>query len=83
MGELRKMFTTGSCPGFINQDRIYSVAKEVLDIAKTGLVERDLGEEVFLDSLYERVENKTNPAIDYVRMRKEGRSISDIIREYA
>ena len=83
VGELRKMFTTGSCPGFINQDRIYSVAKEVLDIAKTGLVERDLGEEVFLDSLYERVENKTNPAIDYVRMRKEGRSISDIIREYA
>ena len=83
VGELRRMFTTGSCPGFINESRIYDVAREILDISKSGLRERGLGEEVYLDALYERVENKTNPAIDFVRAKKSGKSITEIIKDYA
>lgn len=83
VGELRRMFTEGDCPGFIDQDRIFDLAKEIIDLAKLGLKERGFGEEIYLDSLYERVENKTNPAIDYVKARKSGKSITEIIKEYA
>ena len=82
-GELRKMFTTGACPGFINKDRIFDVAKEILDISSEGLKERGLGEEMYLDALYDRIENKTNPALDFIRMRKEDKSITDIVKAFS
>jgi len=44
-------------------DEIASLAQELLDMAKTGLVNRGLGEESYLSTLYERVEKRESPAI--------------------
>ena len=83
VGELRRMFTIGTFPGFINRERIYDVAKETLDIARAGLRERGNGEEIYLEPLYERVYNKTNPALDFLNMKNEGKSITEIVEKYA
>ncbi len=38
------------------------LAKQLVDIASKGLEARELGEEAYLDSLYDRLERKMNPA---------------------
>ena len=83
VGELRRMFTAGACPPSINKDKIYLVARDILDIATAGLKERGLGEEVYLEPLYQRVEDRTNPALDYLHAVKSGSSITEIIKDYA
>lgn len=51
-------------------------------MSKEGLIERGYGEEVFLESLYERVKNRTNPAKDMLKKLGQDKSIEDIIDDY-
>ncbi len=60
--ELRKLFTKIDFPSNFDKDEVYSLVKQVVDIAKKGLEQRNLGEEVFLDPLYERIQRRQNPA---------------------
>ena len=80
--ELRKLFCRRILPGFVDRDKVYERLETLLDIARIGLLERGLGEEIFLDSLYKRVKEKSNPAIHLLDELKAGHSIEDIIKEY-
>ena len=81
-GELRKMFNQKELPSFVDEDQLYGLAKNVLDLAKEGLRMRGYGEEVLLEPLYERVKNRTNPAKTILHMRDRGVALEDIILEY-
>lgn len=41
--------------------------RDLLHIAERGLIERGRGEETFLDPLYRRAADRTNPAIEWIR----------------
>ena len=81
-GELRKMLVKDSLPGFIDENGLYSLAKEVLDLSKEGLINRNLGEEIYLAPLYDRIKKHTNPARNLFRELSDGKSLDDIIIEY-
>ena len=69
-------------PKSIDADILYDVAKSVLDLSKEGLKERELGEEVFLDSLYENIEERTNPGKRVLDYLSEGKDLEELIKEY-
>ena len=41
-----------------------------------------MNEECFLDPLYDRLNRKSNPTMDMLRMLEEGKSIEDVILLY-
>ena len=53
-----------------------------MDLAKEGLKERDLGEEIFLEPLYKNVDERTNPGKRILNSLKEGISLEEIIKDY-
>ena len=67
---------------FINEDDLYGLLYEVLELSKEGLIKRGFGEEQFLNSLYERVEKHTNPARRMLTLLEDGCNIETIIKEY-
>lgn len=81
-GELRKMFVRSELPAFVDVEKLYELIKNILELAKEGLVSRGYGEESMLKPLFERMENKTNPAKRMLDLRKQGADIQDIIFEY-
>lgn len=81
-GELRKMFVHEELPSFVDEDRLYQLAREVLDLAAEGLARRGYGEACMLEPLYERLESKKNPAKRMLDMRKQGVDMQEIILEY-
>lgn len=81
-GELRKMFVQEKLPYFVNEESLYQLVREVLDLAKKGLENRGFGEEIMLDPLYQRMENRTNPAKKILHMKKQGIDMEKIIIEY-
>ncbi len=80
---LRAMRNNAIHHGFeasINGKQIIDQCKEMLDIARDGLVKRNLGEEKYVQPLYDRIENKTNPANKAEQLfRSEG--LDSFIRE--
>ena len=81
--ELRKLLNRRELPAFIDKDGLYSLAFNVLDLCRDGLKERNLGEEVFLEPLFERIEKRTNPAKSMLESLKNGESIENIIKSYS
>lgn len=81
-GELRKMFVRSELPAFVDVEKLYELIRNILELAKEGLVSRGYGEESMLKPLFERMENKTNPAKRMLDLRKQGADIQDIIFEY-
>ena len=53
-----------------------------LDLAKEGLKERNIGEEIFLEPLYRNVNERTNPGKRILDSLKEGISLEEIIKDY-
>lgn len=80
--ELRKMFVKRELPAFVDKEDVYGLAKQVVDLAKDGLLERGYGEEVYLESLYERIRQQSNPAQKMLRHLQEDGDIEDMIVEY-
>ena len=80
--ELRKLLIQEELPSFIETNELCKLTKDVVDLASAGLEERGLGEEVFLNPLYSRVKNHTNPGNDIIRSVKNGKSIESMIEEY-
>jgi hypothetical protein len=56
---------------------------EVLEMAHAGLEARGLGEERYLEPLFERAETLTNPALALLAHTDAGGDVEDIIRAYA
>lgn len=81
-GELRKMFVRNELPSFVDKEKLYELVRNILELAKEGLVSRGYGEEGMLKPLFERMENRTNPAKRMLDLRKQGADIQDIIFEY-
>ena len=80
--ELRKLFIKTELPSSIDQDELYGLARNVLDLAKEGLKERGLGEEIFLEPLYRNVDERTNPGKRILVSLEDGRSLEEIIKDY-
>lgn len=80
--ELRKMLVKNNLPEFINEDKLYDLVKQIIDLSYEGLTERGLKEENLLQPLYERVKSRTNPAKNMLKLRNSGTDIKDIIFEY-
>lgn len=80
--ELRKMFVKRKLPDFVNEEEVYQLAYEVVQIAEQGLKARGFGEEVFLKPLYERIQTRENPAEKLLKQREAGKSMEEIILEF-
>ena len=81
--ELRKLFVRQELPSFVEPERVYALAKQVVDLAKKGLQKRGYGEEEFLEPLYERIAQKLNPAQKMLAQLKQGKKLEDIILDYS
>ncbi len=81
--ELRKMLIRRNLPGVLDQDQIYELAGRILSLAGEGLKSRNLGEEKFLEPLFDRVKDRANPGKHMVEQLEAGISLESIIREYA
>ncbi|MGN0037892.1 MAG: hypothetical protein ACI36Y_01975 [Coriobacteriales bacterium] len=81
--ELRRLFNRRSWPTFVDREALRTLCVEVLELARSGLQERGLGEERFLDPLFERAESLCSPARALVEGLEQGRPIEAFIEEYA
>ncbi len=80
--ELRRLFVKRDLPSFIDEDVLYELARDIVDIAKEGLVKRGFGEEIFLDPLYKRIEERKNPAEKMLEALENGISLEEMIEAY-
>ncbi len=80
--ELRKLLVQEQIPSFIDKKDLCSLSKEIVDLAKCGLNERGIGEEIFLNPLYERIKKHTNPGKELIRSLRKGIKIEKLINDY-
>ena len=78
--ELRLNAIKDSLNVFIDNLSITSLIKELLDIAKEGLIRRGKGEEHFLEPLYTRLEEKKSPADAAIEFFKD-KGIKNLVKE--
>ncbi|WP_458405125.1 hypothetical protein [Methanobrevibacter sp.] len=81
-GELRKLLIQEEIPKMFNKKDICKLSSDIVDLAAEGLDERGLGEEVFLNSLYMRIKNHTNPGKELLKSVRRGIKIEKIINDY-
>ena len=81
-GELRKLLIQDKLPEFINIDCLCSLSKEIVDLACDGLEQRGIGEEGFLNPLYDRIKRRSNPGKDVIKSVNNGTEIEKIIEDY-
>lgn len=81
-GELRKLLIQDEIPSFIDKQGICKLSKSIVDLSAIGLEERGLGEEVFIEPLYERIKKHTNPGKDIIKSMHNGVTIEKIIKDY-
>ena len=81
-GELRKILVRSELPKFVDEDRLYDLARQIVDLAHKGLSERGMGEEKLLSPLYERIESRTNPAKRMLTLKNSKTDLKEIIQEY-
>ena len=80
--ELRKLLVQDEIPLFLNQNDLCKLSKDVVDISASGLEDRGLGEEKFLETLYERIKKHTNPGKDIIKLMNNGEKVENIIKDY-
>ncbi|SDB02455.1 glutamylcysteine synthetase [Eubacterium oxidoreducens] len=81
--ELRKLLVKKELPYFVDEDKVYELAEEIVDLSKKGLIERGFGEEKYLEPLYERIRNRSNPGRKMLKLLENGSKIEDVINEYS
>lgn len=80
--ELRHLFVHDTLPEFIDEDKLWELAKKVTDIAYGALQRRGLGEEVYLSPLYDRISRRTNPAKTMLTLLESGTPLDEVISMY-
>ncbi|MDO5824860.1 MAG: hypothetical protein Q4Q22_00590 [Methanosphaera sp.] len=80
--ELRKLFIMDEIPAFIDRDGLRGLLKDVVDLSSQGLIERGLGEELFLKPLYERINKHTNPGMDTITSLNKNVRLEQLIEDY-
>lgn len=81
-GELRKLLIQEEIPKMFNKKDICKLSKDIVDLAAVGLEDRGIGEEIFLNPLYRRIKNHTNPGKELLRSIRKGVKIEKIINDY-
>lgn len=81
-GELRKLLIQEEIPKMFNKKDICKLSKDIVDLATVGLEDRGIGEEIFLNPLYRRIKNHTNPGKELLRSIRKGVKIEKIINDY-
>lgn len=81
--ELRRQLVRKEPPSTVDQDALYNLVRNVLDLCCEGLEARGLGEEAYLKPLYKRSENRTNPAKEMLLRLQNGESMEAIIKHCA
>lgn len=80
--ELRKMFIRREIPEFIDQDALYRLAGNIVDLSWRGLVKRGYAEESMLMPIYERLKLRTNPGRQFLEYLEQGLSLEQLIFAY-
>lgn len=80
ISEIRTAMNQIQYPDWLSLDSICELWKDVLEIAKDGLLKRNKGEEEFLEPLYQRLEKRKSPARIILESDQE---IEYFIKEYA
>lgn len=83
VSDLRKAFCRGEFPDYINKDELQALVLSVLELAKKGIEKRGYDEAHFLDPLFERAKQKTNPALKYLKALENGINKNELIKRYA
>ena len=81
-GELRKLLIQDEIPPFLDKEGLCSLTRDIVDLASEGLSQRGMGEEIFLNPLYERIKNHTNPGKDLINLMNNGGNLEKIIEDY-
>ena len=81
--ELRHQLVHRDLPKYVDSDGVYDLARKVLELSFEGLEQRGQGEEKYLEPLFERVKNRTNPAKTMLDRLKNGEDIYSIVKSYA
>lgn len=81
-GELRKLLIQSKIPQVIDKNEVCKLSKSIVDLASAGLEERELGEEIFLNPLYERIKKQTNPAREMIKLLNNKNNIEEVIENY-
>ncbi len=81
--ELRRQLVRCDIPSYVDADSLYALVHKILNLCRQGLTERGLGEEIYLEPLYERVAKRTNPAKSMLKRLENGETLDNIINENA
>lgn len=81
--ELRKLFVRNELPEFVDENALYQLTEKILELSRTGLMKRGYGEEKYLEPLYRRAADRTNPAKRMLSLRDSGIDLEEIIKEYS
>lgn len=80
--ELRKLLIQDELPAFVDRNDLCKLTHRVVDLADSGLKERGIGEEIFLNPLYERINHHSNPGKDIITSMHNGIELEKIIKDY-
>ncbi len=80
--ELRRLLIRDELPSFIDKNDLCKLSKDIVDLASEGLKKRGIGEEIFLNPLYERIKKHTNPGKEILQSLHNDVGIEKIIKEY-
>ena len=83
VSELRRLFAARDLPAFFDRENARSLLIKVLELARDGLSERDLGEEKYLDPLFDRAEQMRSPADDMIQREASGVPIKETVKDFA
>lgn len=67
----------------MDKEELKNLLKALIDLAYEGLIERKKGEEKFITCLYERAENLTSPAKEYLNLKGQGVTDEEVIRKFS
>lgn len=80
--ELRKMLIELEFPSVLNKQAVWDITLQVVEIAKQGLKKRNLGEECYLEPLFERAKTMINPALRILHRELDGKTMEQLVEEY-
>lgn len=81
--ELRRICNQREWPRFIERDGLSALCRDVLDLARAGLEQRGLGEERYLEPLFERARTLTSPGRAMANALEAGVPLRQLIERYA
>lgn len=81
--ELQRMLAKNELPGFVDKEKLVQVLMSILDLSASGLKQRGMNEEIFLEPLYERANALSNPAKAMLEGMKRGNELEHYIKEYS